>query len=79
MTWKQVNEVVVGGQVAELAKEIKLTRDGMEIDGVAFPWYLTEEGAVPSSVNRNSLTHVTVRIPCERIVIEDSHSPPKAA
>jgi hypothetical protein len=56
--------------MSELAKLIRLTRDGMEIDGQEFPWTVME-APEPSSVSRSALTHVTVRIPCEQIVVED--------
>jgi hypothetical protein len=58
--------------MAELAKEIVLTHENMEIDGTPFPWYMTEKGAQPSGINRRSLTYVTVEIPCERIVVQDT-------
>jgi hypothetical protein len=51
-----------------LAKLIRVTNDGLEIDGEAFPWYLTEAGAT-TKVSRASLPFVTVEIAAERVEV----------
>lgn len=57
--------------MAELAKVIKVRRNGVfEINGEPFPYYLSNEGATVS-VKRGELPGVLVRIVADRVELVD--------
>jgi hypothetical protein len=56
--------------LAEFAKHIICRREGMEIDGQEFPWYMDEDAEVIRPT-RSQMGAVRITIPCERIELLD--------
>lgn len=54
----------------KLAKEIKVSRHGLQIDGEEFPWF-TALGSTQISVSREELPGVTVTIVADRVLVDD--------